>query len=44
MGDRITNGVNPSLLLVQISMLLVFAICINSVANAFTFLLFHVCK
>lgn len=36
MGDRITNGVNPGPLQVQISVFLLFAVCIHSGANVFT--------
>lgn len=35
MGDRITNGVNPGPLQAQISVLLLFAICIHSGTNVF---------
>lgn len=30
MGDRITSGVNPGLLGVQIPVLLIFAVCVHS--------------
>lgn len=36
MGDRITNGVNPGPLQVQISVFLLFAVCIHSGADVFT--------
>lgn len=35
MGDRITDGVNPGPLQVQISVLLLFAVCIHSGTNVF---------
>lgn len=49
MGVRITNGINPGLLLVEIFMFLIFAICIHSGANVCIELLrdalqFHVWK
>lgn len=39
MGDRITNAVNPGPLQVQISVLLLFAICIHSGTDVFIELL-----